>query len=292
MAIIILGAVVASPGSAATTQEQADAPQSLIRGECKMQPDWDVAVGSSKVMPAALGGVGINQRLNQQIPLDLYFRDTSGKRVQLGSYFGKKPVILSLVYFNCPMLCSLEEHGLLDALKQMRLNVGNQFNVITVSFDPHDTPAVAARKRSLYLSLYKRRSAANGWHFLTGDEASIAALTQAVGFHYRYDPQTRMFAHAVAIMVLTPTGRLAEYFYGIKYQPGNLRLALVAASNDKIGSPVDEMILYCYRYNPVSGKFGVVIPRLLFAGGTLMLLTLGGLVLFLAYGGRRHGAAE
>ncbi len=291
MVMVILGSMAMLLSSAATAQAQMDTPQSMIRGECKMQPNWNVAVGTSHVMPAELQGVGITQRLNKQIPLDLYFRDASGKQVQLGDYFDKKPVILSLVYFNCPMLCTLEEHGLLEALKQMQFTVGKQFNVITVSFDPHDTPASAARKRSLYLSLYKRPPAARGWRFLTGNEASIAALTQAVGFHYRYDPQTRLFAHAVAIMVLTPTGRLAEYFYGIKYPSENLRLALVSASHDKIGSPVDEMILYCYRYNPVSGKFSVVMSRLLFAGGALMLLTIGGLVFFLVYGRSRHGAA-
>lgn len=288
--LLFLGSVVAALGSAASARAQTSVPEPLIRGECKMQPDWNVAVGTSKVMPAELRGVGIDQRLHEQIPLSLYFRDASGKRVELGRYFGKKPVILSLVYFNCPMLCTLEEHGLVEALKTMKFTVGRQFNVITVSFDPHDTPAIAAKKRSLYLSLYKRPAAAHGWHFLTGSEASIAALTQTVGFHYRYDPQTHLFAHAVAIMVLTPTGRLAEYFYGIKYAPGNLRLALVGASHDKIGSPVDEMILYCYRYNPVSGKFGLVISRVLFAGGALMLLTIGGLVFFLVYGGRHHRA--
>ncbi|MGH9355492.1 MAG: SCO family protein, partial [Terriglobia bacterium] len=243
---VIVGCAVALLGRAVTARAQ----ESLIRGECKMQPEWNVAVGTSKVMPAELRGIGIDQRLNNQIPLDLAFRDARGGRVELGDYFGKRPVILSLVYFNCPMLCTMEEHGLLEALKTLRFTAGKQFNVVTVSFDPHDTPQIAAKKRNLYLSLYKRPAAAQGWHFLTGSESSIAALTRAVGFHYRYDPRTRLFAHAVAIMVLTPKGKLAQYFYGIRYGAGNLRLALVQASHYKIGSPVDEMILYCYRYNP------------------------------------------
>ncbi|MGH9430716.1 MAG: SCO family protein [Terriglobia bacterium] len=257
-----------------------------------MEPDWNVAVGSSKVMPAVFRSVGIDQRLNHQIPLNLVFRDTGGKTVRLGDYFGTKPVILSLVYFNCPMLCTLEEHGLLQTLKLLKFTVGKQFNVVTVSFDPGDTPQIAAKKKALYLSLYKRPAAARGWHFLTGDAASIAALTQNVGFHYKYIPQTRMFAHAVAIMVLTPGGKLAQYFYGIKYPAGNLRLALVEASHEKIGSPVDEMILYCYRYNPITGKYAFVISHVITLGGAATILMLGGLLLVMILGGRQHREAK
>lgn len=254
-------------------------------------PDWNVAAGNSKKMPASLLGVGITQRLNDAVPLDLVFRNSQGNAVRLADYFGSKPVILSLVYYTCPMLCPLEEDGLLQSLKLMRFTAGKQFNIVTVSFNPHDTPQIAAKKKKLYLSEYDRKAAAHGWFFLTGSQASIAALTQAVGFHYRYDPQTHTFAHAVALMVLTPQGKLADYFYGIKYAPGNLRLALVEGSHDKIGSPVDEMILYCYRYNPVSGKFDLVISRVLFAGGALMLLTIGGLVVILSRGSRHHASA-
>ncbi|MGH9451669.1 MAG: SCO family protein [Terriglobia bacterium] len=257
-----------------------------------MQPEWNVAVGSSKVMPAVFRGVGITQRLKHQIPLGLVFRSANGQTVRLGRYFGAKPVILSLVYFNCPMLCPLEERGLLQALKLLKFTAGKQFNVVTVSFDPHDTPQIAAEKKALYVRLYGRPAAAQGWHFLTGDEASIAALTRAVGFHYRYIAQTHQFAHAVAIVVLTPTGKLAQYFYGIKYPAGNLRLALVQASHEKIGSPVDEIILYCYRYSVSTGKYDVVISHVLILGGGFTLLLLGGLLLVLMRGGRRHGAAE
>ncbi len=265
-------------------------PAPVTRGECKMEPDWNVAVGGSKVMPSVLRGVGIDQRLEHQIPLNLMLRDASGQRVRLGAYFGSKPVILSLVYFNCPMLCTLEERGLVQALKLLKFTVGKQFNVVTVSFDPHDMPQIAANKKSLYLRLYGRPPAARGWHFLTGSEASITALSRAVGFHYRYLPQTHMFAHAVAIMILTPGGKLAQYFYGIKYPAGQLRLALVEASHDRIGSPVDEMILYCYRYNPTTGKYSVVVSHLLMLGGAATLLMLGGLVFAMIRGGRRHDA--
>lgn len=253
-----------------------------------MQPDWDVAVGTSKKMPASLAGVGVVQELNRSVPLSLVFRNSAGKPVRLAQYFGRKPVILSLVYFSCPMLCPLEENGLLSALKQMGLTAGTQFNVVTVSFNPRDTPAIAAAKRRLYLSEYGRKAAAHGWYFLTGNEASITALTQAVGFHYRYDSQTHNFAHAVAIMVLTPQGRLAQYFYGIRYAAGNLRLALVHASHGKIGSPVDQMILFCYRYNPVSGRYSVVIWRLLAVGGGITLALIAALLIMLSRAGRNH----
>lgn len=259
----------------------------LARGECKMEPHWNVAVGTAHVMPTGLRGVGITQRLNQQIPLGLEFRNAKGQTVTLGRYFGKKPVILSLVYFDCPMLCPLEERGLLHALKLLNFTAGKQFNVVTVSFDPHDTPGIAAEKKSLYTRLYGRSPAADGWHFLTGNEKSIAALTHAVGFHYKYLPQTGMFAHAVAIMVLTPRGKLAQYFYGIKYPAGNLRLALVTASHGKIGSPVDTMILYCYHYDPHTDKYTVVISHVLALGGGLTLLLIGGLIFFLIRSSRR-----
>lgn len=280
LALLACGTPYAQTGPAAPT----------VRGECKMMPDWNVAVGNSKKMPAGLLGVGITQRLNDAIPLGLVFRNSQGKTVRLANYFGRKPVILSLVYYTCPMLCPLEEDGLLQSLKVMRFTAGKQFNVVTVSFNPRDTPQIAARKRKLYLSEYGRQAAAHGWFFLTGSRASITALTQAVGFHYRYDPQTRAFAHAVAIMVLTPQGRLAQYFYGIRYAAGNLRLALVEASQGKIGSPVDQMILFCYRYNPVTGKYSIVVSHLLTIGGALMLVTIGGLVLILSRGSRHRAS--
>lgn len=281
LALLACGSSYAQTGPAAP----------IARGECKMMPDWDVAVGNSRKMPAALMGVGITQRLQDAIPLNLVFRNSQGKAVRLGQYFGSKPVILSLVYYTCPMLCPLEEQGLLQSLKQLRFTAGKQFNVVTVSFNPHDTPQIAAQKRKLYLGEYGRKAALRGWYFLTGSRASITALTQAVGFHYRYDRQTHNFAHAVAIMVITPQGRLAQYFYGIRYAAGNLRLALVQASHNKIGSPVDQMILFCYHYNPVSGKYSLMFSRLLAIGGALMLLTLGGLVLILSRSSRRRASA-
>lgn len=280
--------IMALTGLTAHAQTSPSAP--LTRGECKMEPDWNVTVGNSKVMPAMLRGVGVDQRLGHQIPLSLAFRSADGQPVRLAQYFGTKPVILSLVYFNCPMLCPLEEQGLLQALKLVKFTVGKQFNVVTVSFDPHDTPQIAAKKKELYLRLYGRPAAAGGWHFLTGGQASIARLTRAVGFHYRYIPQAHQFAHAVAVVVLTPSGKIAQYFYGIKYPAGNLRLALVEASHGRIGSPVDQLILYCYRYDPTTGKYTVLISHVLLVGGGLTILLLGGVVLVMIRGGRQHNA--
>ncbi len=231
--------------------------------------------------PNILRDVGIDQKLNQQVPLDIKFRDETGRSVQLGEYFGKKPVILSLVYFDCPMLCTMVENGLLQALKEIKFTVGDQFEVVTVSFDPHDTPEVAAAKKAVYIGLYNRPGAAEGWHFLTGDEASIRALTQAVGFRYAWDPDAKQFAHATAIMVLTPEGKLSRYFYGIQYPPGGLRLSLVEASQHKIGSPVDAILLFCCAYNPATGKYGLLVSRLLEIAAALVLLTLGTLIIML-----------
>lgn len=245
-------------------------------------PDSSRGSLNSKQVPAQLRGVGIDQRLNEQIPLDLAFKDESGKTVHLGDYFGKKPVILSLVYFNCPRLCTMVENNLLQSLRLVTFDIGKQYNVVTVSFDPHDTPSMAADKKSIYVGLYGRKGAAEGWHFLTGDEASIKALTDAVGFHYKYDPSTHQFAHAVGIVVITPQGRISKYLYGVEYPAGTLRLALDQASNDKIGSPVDALILYCCEYDPSTGKYDLIVDRALMLGGIFAILCIGGLILILS----------
>ncbi len=195
----------------------------------------------ANVRPPGLEHVGIEQRLNAQVPLDLAFRDETGKAVHLSDYFGQKPVILNLVYYKCPMLCSEVMSGLARSLKVIKFDAGNQFNVLSVSFNPSDTPELAAASKAQYMERYGRPSAANGWHFLTGPQESIAALTQAVGFQYQYDPKTGQFAHATAIMVLTPEGRVAQYYYGVEYAPKDLRLGLIQASNHKIGNLVDEV---------------------------------------------------
>jgi protein SCO1/2 len=241
-------------------------------------------------LPAVLRGVGIDQKLNQQVPLDLNFRNEDGKTVQLANYFGLKPIVLSLVYYDCPMLCTTVENGLLESLKNLKFSVGREFDVITVSFDPRDQPRIAAAKKAIYAGLYGRRGASEGWHFLTGDEPSIHQLTQAVGFRYRYDPETRQYAHATAIMVLTPQGKLSRYLYGIQYPSADLRLSLVEASANKIGSPVDEFVLFCCQYNPVTGKYGLIIARVIQAGGLITILSLGSFIFAMSRGGRQARA--
>jgi len=242
-------------------------------------------LGNSKVLPPLLQGIGIDQRLNEQVPLDLQFRDEAGKTVTLGDYFGKKPVILSLVYFGCPMLCTMAENGLLHSLQEVKFSVGDQFEVLTVSFDPNDNAELAAAKKAVYVGLYGRKGADRGWHFLTGDEASIQQLTRAVGFRYKYDAQAKQYVHATGIMVLTPKGKIARYFYGIYYPSRDLRLGLVEASANKIGSAVDEVLLFCCRYDPATGKYGMVISRIIQISGLITVLCIASLMLVLSRSG-------
>jgi len=231
--------------------------------------------------PKLLEDVGIDQRLNEQIPLDLVFRDESDRPVRLREYLGKKPVVLAMVYYECPMLCTEVLNGLLASLKNMQLDVGKQFNVVTVSFNPREKPALAANKKRVYVGLYGRRGADEGWHFLTGDEPEIHKLARAVGFHFAYDADTGQFAHAAAIMVLTPQGRISRYFFGIDYPSRDLRLSLVEASGEKIGSPVDAILLYCYHYDPTTGKYGLVIANALRIAGLVTVVSLGSFLLIL-----------
>jgi len=227
-------------------------------------------------LPGALQGVGIDQKLDEQVPLNLMFKDEAGRSVPLSTFFhSKKPVILALVYYRCPMLCTQILTGLESALKVVSFNAGQDFEVVSVSFDPKDTPEIAAAKKETYLKRYNRPNTANGWHFLTGDEANIKALTDAVGFHYKYDPKTEQFAHASGIMVLTPDGRLSRYFYGVEYSPRDLRLGLVEASNNKIGTPVDAILLFCYHYDPATGKYGALAMNTLRLSGAGFVLICG-----------------
>jgi protein SCO1 len=228
----------------------------------------------ANMRPPGLKNVGIEQHLNDQIPPDLTFRDETGRAVQLRDYFGKKPLILNLVYYQCPMLCGEVLSGLESALRVLKFDVGKEFDVLTVSFDPRETPEMATAKKAEFLKRYGRAGAADGWHFLTGPQASIDALTKAAGFDYEYDAKTGQFAHATAIMVLTPEGRIAQYYYGVEFAPKDLRLGLVQASQGKIGSIVDEVLLYCYHYNPDTGKYGAIISRILkiAAGATIFVL--------------------
>jgi protein SCO1/2 len=219
--------------------------------------------------------VGFDQRLGEQVPLNLIFTDETGKTVQLKEYLGEKPVILSLAYYDCPMLCTLVLNGLVRTLRTLSFSAGNEFNVITVSFDAREKPPLAAEKGKTYLQAYNRPGAEKGWHFLTGDEESIQKLTHAVGFRFKYDQASHQFAHASGIVVLTPEGKISHYFYGIEYAPRDVRLGLVEASAGKIGSAVDQILLLCFHYDPAAGKYGLMIMRIVQVSGLLTMLALG-----------------
>lgn len=241
--------------------------------------------------PAMLKNVGIDQKLNAQIPLGLTFRDEAGQTVPLGRYFQNKPVILALVYYECPMLCNLTLNGLVRSLHEISLSAGDDFQLVAVSINPRETPQIAMAKKENYLEKYQRHNAINGWHFLTGEEPNIRALADAAGFHYAYDPVIKQYAHAAGIMVATPEGRLSRYFYGIEFPSRDLRLGLVEASHNKIGSPVDQVLLYCYHYDPVSGKYGLAIQRVLQVLGSATAIALAAF-LFISFRRERTGAGR
>lgn len=251
---------------------------------------------SANVKPPGLTNVGIEQRLNAQVPADLAFRDETGKAVKLGDYFGKRPLILSLVYFRCPMLCNEVLAGVEGSLKAISFNPGQDFDVLTVSFDPKDTPESATEKKAEMLKHYRRDGAAGGWHFLTGSQESIDALTKAVGFQYQFDTTTDQFAHTTGLMVLTPDGKVAQYYYGVNFPPRDVRLGLIQASQNKIGTLADQVLLYCYHYDPKTGKYSAMINRIIQLGGGLTILSIGTVVLVLLRRGsdselRGHGRA-
>jgi protein SCO1/2 len=225
-------------------------------------------------IPAPLQDIRIDQRLNEQIPLDLKFRDETGRDVKLGDFFGRRPVILVLAYYQCPRLCTLVLNGLVQGMLEMPLTAGKDFEVVTVSFDPRETPELAASKKESYLQRYGRPGAEGGWHFLTGEESEIRMLTDAVGFHYRFDPAKNQFMHASGIMILTPEGRLSRYFYDVKYSGRDLRLGLVEASQNQIGTAVEQILLYCFHYDPTLGKYSASVMNFVRVGGILTLLSI------------------
>lgn len=243
-------------------------------------PKAEVGQSPPNSTPSILENVGIDQHLNQQVPLDLNFVDENGQPVQLRQYFGQKPVIITMVYYTCPMLCSQVLSGLTGTLVSISgMNVGREFNVVTVSFDPRDTPKAAMETRDRYLKRYRRAGSEQGWHFLTGKQEQIHALAQALGFRYTWDEQNQQYAHASGIMLLTPDGRIAQYYYGIEYAPRDLRLGMVEASKGKIGTMVDQLLLYCYHYDPTQGKYGMAIFNVLRISALATVLVLGGFLI-------------
>lgn len=247
---------------------------------------------NSATPPQLPGKVGITQKLDAQVPLDTMFRDERGHVVRLGELFRGKPVILSFMYYRCPMLCSMVMEGVTSALTELKFDIGKEFDVVTISFDPRDTPQLASEKKEKYVKRYGRAGAADGWHFLTSHESAIRRVTSAVGFEYAYDIQSDQFAHGTALIILTPQGRVSRYFYGFEYKPRDLRLGLVEASANKIGTATDQLLLLCFHYDPATGKYSRTAMNFVRAGGVATVVTLVSFIVVMIRRERRQGRGK
>jgi len=237
-------------------------------------PYW-IGAATPQHQNETLDKVSFTQNLGAQVPLQTRFTNEFGATVPLSTYFGQKPVLLTLVYFKCPMLCTEVLNGAVRTMRMMTsLSIGKDFNVVTISFDPRETSELAAKKKAVYIDRYKRAGAATGWPFLTGSETSIKAVADAVGFHYVYDKEIDQYAHASGIMILTPEGKVSHYFFGVEYPPGDVRLSLIEASHNAVGSRVDQLLLYCYHYDPATGHYGIAIMKVLRLAGIATALLL------------------
>jgi protein SCO1/2 len=265
-------------GSAVPAPAQPQYPESFKR----YAGDPTKETRTADIVPPQLKDVTFKQRLNEQLPLDVAFKDETGRDVRLGDYFATgRPVVLAFVYYQCPMLCTQVMNGISSALTVVPFTAGKDFDVVLVSFDPRDTPKDAAEKKRTHLQYWSSQKTAAGWHFLTGDEASIKRATAAAGFSYRWDESIKQFAHVSGVLVLTPDGRLSRYFYGIEYSPKELRLALVDSGQGKVGSVIDELLLYCFHYDPEAGRYGVVVMNLLRLGGVVTVALMAGFILLM-----------
>jgi protein SCO1/2 len=234
-------------------------------------------VGTSNGLPPTLQKVGIEQHLNEQVPLDAVFKNEDGSEVKIGDYFGKRPVILALVYYECPMLCNEVLNGLTGTLKGLSLDTGKDFDVVAISFDAreNDKPDLAKNKKESYMKRYGRPGTENGWHFLTGTQSEIDKVANAVGFKYVYDAQTNQFAHAGGVMIITPQGKISRYLYGIDYAPKDVKFAVMESAENRIGNPAEQLMLYCYHYDPATGKYGLSILKVIRIFGIVTLIGLG-----------------
>jgi protein SCO1 len=236
---------------------------------------------TASTVPAALREIGFDQHIGRHLPLNAQVRDEQGRLGPLAQYFGSRPVLLVFAYYSCPMLCTQVVNGVATAVGVLSLEPARDFDVVVISFDPHDTPATAAEKKAIYLERYRRPGASEGSHFLTADPPSIDQLTKAAGFRYVWDARTNQFAHPTGVIVVTPDGRLARYLFGIDYGPRDLRLALVEASAGRVGSAVDSLLLYCYHYDPMTGRYGLIVMRVLRVAGAATVLALAALIVVL-----------
>jgi len=282
--VFALVALISLVSGTAAIAQMASAPSS---SGYKREPGM---ISSS--MPPVLSGIGFDQNIDQRVPLDTTFRDEGGRTVTLGDYFGKRPVVMVFAYYDCPMLCTQVINGLSSALGVMSLEPGIDFEIVTVSFNPHDTPTSATAKKAVYLERYRRPHAAESWHFLSGDQPSIERLTKAAGFRYAWDADTKQYAHPSGVIVLTPDGRLSKYLFGIEYGPRDLRLGIVEASAGKVGTPVDSLLLYCYHYDPMTGRYGLVIMRAMRLAGGATVLALGAFIFVMVRRERRTGTGN
>ena len=267
-AICVLTFALCMAGSRVSAQQQPGLPGSM---------GHRTGIVASNV-PPQFKEVTFAQRLDTQLPLDVRFTDEAGRTVALGEYFGQRPVVLAFVYYQCPMLCTQVMNGISMALKVIPFTPGKEFDVVLVSFDPRDTPEAANAKKRAHLAHWQTQETADGWHFLTGDEASIRQVASAAGFTYKWDEASGQFAHVSGLLTTTPDGRLSRYFYGVEYSPRELRLALAESSDGKIGSAVEELLLYCFQYDPTSGKYGPIVMNLVRLGGVITLVLVAGFV--------------
>jgi protein SCO1/2 len=236
---------------------------------------------AANVPPPQLVDVTFKQRLDETLPLDAAFRDEHGRTVTLGEYFGRKPVVLAFVYYQCPMLCTQVMNGLSSALTVMPFKAGEDFDVVLISFDPRDTPQIAADKERKHLEYWSTQHEAPAWHLLTGDEPTIRRVTSAAGFTYRWDERTGQFAHVSGVLVVTPEGKLSRYFYGVEYSPKELRMALVESGQGRVGSAIDELLLYCFQYDPESGRYGLLVMNLIRLAGAATVLAIAGFIVLM-----------
>lgn len=232
-------------------------------------------------LPQPLRSVRFDQKLNTQLPLDVSFRDENGRTVALREYFGKRPVVLTFAYYSCPMLCTLLLDGLARGLRAVPAEMAHDYVAVNISIDPNDRAADARRRKLEYEKKFNRRGAAAGWHFLTGDEAAIRKVADAAGFYYSYDPASKQYAHVSGVLIATPGGKLSRYFYGIVFSPTDLRLGLAEASLGRIGSPVDKLLLFCYHYDALTGKYSLLVTRVVQLAGVITVLLLGSFLVLL-----------
>ena len=280
--IILIAAAVLFGAASRASAQMTGAPAAGYKAEPGM---------NSSTIPKPLREIGFDQNIGQRVPLDVPFTDDSGRAVRLGDYFGSRPVVLVFAYYDCPMLCTQVINGLASALDVLSLAPHRDFEIVTISFNPKDTPATASAKKALYVQRYKREGANDGWHFLVGEQSSIDRVTKVAGFRYVWDEDTKQFAHPTGVIVLTPDGRLARYLFGIEYGPRDLRYALVEASNGTLGNVADALLLYCYHYDPMTGRYGFIIMRAIRLAGAATVIALGSFIAIMVRREKRRGSA-